>query len=312
MMERLQLSGVLPPVPTPFDDNGNADLDALTQNIIKLNTTGLAGYVVMGSNGEAVHLSPQERAAVIETARRAADKGPARTLVAGVNEHSTWAAIEATKQAAALGADAALVVTPYFYKNAMTQAALSGHFMEVADASPVPVLIYNVPANTGVVIDSDTIASLSRHENIIGVKDSAGNMGAISATIAAAPDGFSVFCGNAGIFYPALAMGAAGGVLAIACIAPAACVELFKAAASGNHARARDLQRRIAPVSQMITAGMGVPGLKAALRLAGYEGGYPRRPLLALPEADALKIRRVMMESGLFPNLQSVTVGAHD
>jgi 4-hydroxy-2-oxoglutarate aldolase len=312
MMERLQLSGVLPPVPTPFDDKGNADLDALTQNIIKLNTTGLAGFVVMGSNGEAVHLSPRERAAVIETARRAADQGSARTVVAGVNEHSTWAAIEATKQAAGLGADTALVVTPYFYKNAMTQAALSGHFLEVADASPVPVLIYNVPANTGVVIDSDTIASLSRHENIIGVKDSAGNMAAISATVAAAPDGFSVLCGNAGIFYPALAMGAAGGVLAVACIAPAACVELFKAATSGNHARARELQRRIAPVSQVITAGMGVPGLKAALRLAGYEGGYPRRPLLALSEVDALKIRGVMIESGLFPNLQSVTVGAHD
>jgi len=312
MMDGLQLTGVLPPIPTPFDEVGNLDLDALTQNILELNATGLAGYVVMGSNGEAVHLSQQERAAVIETARRAADQGPARIVVAGVNEHSTWAAIDATEQAAELGADAALVVTPYFYKNAMSQAALSAHFLEVADASPLPLIIYNVPANTGVVIDSDTIASLSRHENIIGVKDSAGNMAAIAATIAAAIEGFAVLCGNAGIFYPALAMGAAGGVLAVACIAPSACVELFNAAKSGNNARACELQRKIAPVSRVITAGMGVPGLKAALGLAGYKGGYPRRPLLPLTETDKLKIRQVMIESGLFPALQSVTVGAHD
>src|SRR5215469_11504522 len=117
MMDRLQLTGVLPPVPTPFDEAGNPDLDALTQNIHKLNSTGLAGYVVMGSNGEAVHLSQQERADVIHSARSAADQGPARIVVAGVNEHSTRAAIDATKQAAELGADAALVVTPYFYKN---------------------------------------------------------------------------------------------------------------------------------------------------------------------------------------------------
>jgi len=312
MMERLRLSGILPPVPTPFDERGSPDLDGLAENLSKLNGTGLAGYVVMGSNGEAVHLSPQERAAVIETARRAADQGPARILIAGVNELSTWAAIEATRQAASRGADAALVITPYFYKNAMSQAALSSHFLAVADASPIPVLLYNVPVNTGVVIESETIASLSRHENIIGVKDSAGNMAAISATVAAAPDDFAVLCGNAGIFYPALAMGAAGGVLAVACIAPAACVELFEAAASGNHARARELQGRIAPVSQIITAGLGVAGLKAALQLAGYRGGYPRLPLLPLGQADKLRVSRAMLESGLFPTLQSLTVGAHD
>src|SRR5215831_4288677 len=280
MMHRVRLSGLFPPIPTPFDEKGNLDLEGLTENILKLNPSGLAGYVVMGSNGEAVHLSADERGAVIETARRAADQGPATTLIAGVNELSTWGAIQATKQAASRGADAALVVTPYFYKNAMSQAALSDHFLAVADASPIPVLIYNVPANTGVIIESDTIASLSRHENIIGVKDSAGNMAAISATVAATPRQFAVLCGNAGIFYPALTMGAAGGVLAVACIAPAACVELFEAATTGNHALARELQGRIAPVSQIITAGLGVAGLKAALQLAGYRGGYPRLPLL--------------------------------
>jgi 4-hydroxy-2-oxoglutarate aldolase len=266
----------------------------------------------MGSNGEAVHLSAEERGLVIETARRAADQGDARIVVAGVNELSTRAAIEAAKKAAARGADAALVVTPYFYKNAMSQSVLTNHFQAVADASPIPVIIYNVPANTGVIIDPDTIASLSRHEKIIGVKDSAGNMAAISATAAAVPDDFAVLCGNAGSFYPALVMGASGAVLAVACIAPRACVEIFEAARSGDHQRARELQRRIAPLSQMITAGLGVPGLKAALGLSGYRGGYPRAPLLPLGDAETLKIRRVMLESGLFPSLQSATVGAHD
>ena len=311
-MDRLRLKGVLPPVPTPFDEKGNADLDGLTENILKLNSTGLAGYVVMGSNGEAVHLSAEERGAVIETARRAADQGSARIVVAGVNELSTWAEIEATKKAAARGADAALVVTPYFYKNAMSQAVLANHFLEVADCSPIPIIIYNVPVNTGVIIDPDTIASLSRHENIVGVKDSAGNMAAISATVASTSDDFAVLCGNAGIFYPALLMGASGAVLAVACLAATACVEIFEAAMSGDHGRARELQRRIAPVSQIITAGLGVPGLKAALGLAGYRGGYPRAPLLPVGEAEELKIKRVMLESGLFPSLQAATGGAHD
>jgi 4-hydroxy-2-oxoglutarate aldolase len=312
MMGRLRLSGVLPPIPTPFDETGNLDLDRLTENILKLNGSGLAGYVVMGSNGEAVHLSGEERNVVIETARRAADQGPARIVVAGVNELSTWAAIEATKKAGDRGADAALVVTPYFYKNAMSQDVLANHFRAVADGSPIPVIIYNVPANTGVIIDPETIASLSRHENIIGVKDSAGNMAAISASAAATSDDFAVLCGNAGIFYPALLMGASGAVLAVACIAPAACVEIYDAARRRDHGRARELQRKIGPVSQIITAGLGVPGLKAALRLAGYQGGYPRAPLLPLGEAETLKIKRVMLESGLFPSLQSAAVGAHD
>src|SRR5262249_49317421 len=145
-----------------------------------------------------------------------------------------------------------------------------------------------------------------------GVQTGACNMAGISATVAAAPDDFAVLCGNAAIFYPALAMGAAGGVLAVACIAPTACVELFEAAAAGNHARARELQRRIAPVSQIVTAGFGVSGLKAALQLAGYKGGYPRLPLLPESQADKLRIGRAMLESGLFPTLQSLTVGAHD
>jgi len=204
------------------------------------------------------------------------------------------------------------VVTRYFYKNVMSQAVLANHFLAVADASPIPVLLYNVPANTGVVIESDTIASLSKHENIIGVKDSAGNMAAISSTVAATPSGFSVLCGNAAIFYPALLMGASGAVLAVACIAPSACVEIFEAAKSGSHDRARDLQLKIAPVSQIVTAGLGVPGLKAALSLAGFNGGYPRAPLLPVGENEALRIKHAMTESGLFQSLRPAMVGAHD
>src|SRR5262249_11998795 len=164
-------------------------------------------------------------------------------------------------------------VTPYFYKAAMTQAVLATHFKHVADASPLPVLIYNVPQNTGVIIDPATIAELSAHENIIGVKDSSGNMAAMAETLRLVPSDFNVLVGNGAILYPSLAMGAKGAVLAVAGVAPRACVELFNAVQEGNHTKARDLQNRLAPLSNIVTAGLGVTGLKAAIDMAGYSGG---------------------------------------
>ena len=172
---------------------------------------GLVGYVPLGSNGEAAHLSADERRLVVETVKRAATSE--HTIVAGVNELSTRAAIEASQAAADSGADAVLVITPYFYKSSMSQEALTRHFTEVADHSPLPVLIYNVPQNTGVVIESQTIAGLAGHQNVIGVKDSSGNMGAISETIRSSREGFAVMVGNGGILYPSLGMGATGAIL---------------------------------------------------------------------------------------------------
>jgi len=298
----VRLNGIFPPLTTPFDDEGNPDLSGLAQNVARLNETGLAGYVALGSNGEAVHLTAEERSRVIETVKRAA--APEKTVIAGVNELFTRAAIESTRRAADSGADAALVITPYFYKSSMSHDAFVRHFTEVADHSPLPVLLYNVPQNTGVVIGPATIQSLASHSNIIGVKDSAGNMGAISDTLRRAPSGFAVLTGNGGILYPSLLMGARGAILAIACLAPQACVDLYAAAKEGDHEKARELQNRIAPLSHAVTAGFGIPGLKAALDMAGYAGGAPRAPLARAGNEERKKIKAVMGESGLFPEIE--------
>jgi 4-hydroxy-2-oxoglutarate aldolase len=236
-MHNLILNGIMPPLTTIFDADGDVDLRALEQNIGRYNETGVAGYVALGSNGEAVHLDSGERASVIETVRRAAT--PGMVVIAGVNELSTRAAIDSARRAAEAGADAVLVITPYFYKSDMNQNALRGHFTAVADSSPVPVLIYNIPQNTGVAITPATIAQLAEHQNIVGVKDSSGNMAAVAEIIRLAPDHFQTLTGNGGILYPSLLMNAAGAILAVACAAPRACVDLYEAAGEGDHARAR-------------------------------------------------------------------------
>ena len=301
-MHNLNLNGIVPPIPTPFDTAGNLDVEGLARNVTRYNEAGLVGYVALGSNGEAVHLKQEERLRVVKTIKGTA--APGRPIVVGVNEFAAPAAIEAARRAAELGADAALVITPYYYKAAMTQEALLRHFTEVADASPIPVLIYNVPQNTGIVIEPATIASLASHPNIVGMKDSSGNMTAIADTIRRTPTDFSVMCGNGGIFYPAVAMGAAGAILAVACVAPDACVELYVAAKSDDHAKARELQNRLAPVSHLVSAGLGVAGLKAAMEIAGLTGGAPRGPLLPVSAAEKEKIRAVMRDSRLFPAVE--------
>ena len=296
------LNGIFPPVTTPFNERGDVDYGALSSNIQRYNETGLVGYVALGSNGEAVHLAADERRLVIETVKRAATSE--HTIVAGVNELSTRAAIESARAGADCGADAVLVVTPYYYKSSMSQEALARHFTEVADHSPLPVLIYNVPQNTGVVIDSQTIATLGEHQNIIGVKDSSGNMGAISETIRSAPEGFAVMVGNGSILYPSLDMGATGAVLGVACAAPRACVELYEANRAGDHAKARDLQNRLAPLSHIVTAGLGVPALKTAMDMLGFAGGFPRAPLSPVTSSNREKIKAVIRKTGLFPEIE--------
>jgi 4-hydroxy-2-oxoglutarate aldolase len=298
MTMSLKLAGVFPPLTTPFDEQGDLDLEALTRNVERYNETGLAGYVAFGSNGEAVHLTADERRRVLETLRRQA--APGKIVVAGVNELSTRAAIAATREAADLGADAVLVITPYFYKGGMRQDVLRAFFMEVALASPVPVLLYNVPQNTGVVLEPATLAELASEENVVGVKDSSGHLAGLVETLHLAPSSFQVVVGNAGILYPALAMGAAGAILAVACVAPAPAVALFEAVEAGDHPRARELQERLAPLAAMVTTGLGIAGLKASLDLAGFFGGAPRGPLRPLDADGRGKLGAVMRSSGFF------------
>src|SRR5579872_6615150 len=210
-MAQKVLGGIYPPLPTFFDEQEQLDLDTLQRHIRRIAGSGIAGYVVMGTNGEAVHLSSDERRQVIETARNVA--GDDAQILAGCGEQSTIATIANCHQAAQSGADFALVLPPFYFKGRMNSAALLAHYRTIADQSPLPVVIYNMPASTaGLDIDAATIIALAEHPNIIGVKDSAGDMAKLTQVVGNVPTHFRVFAGSAGYLLPALSIGAVGAV----------------------------------------------------------------------------------------------------
>lgn len=295
------MNGIFPPLPTPFREDGGLDLGLLAALVEGLNGTGLAGFLALGSNGEAVHIEEDEAERVVKTVWEAA--APGMTLLAGTGRLSTRATIEATKRAAGAGADAALVVTPFFFKGSMTADTLAAHFEAVAEASPVPVLVYNVPANTGVNAPPSVVARIAAHPNVRGVKDSAGDIGQLAELVRLAPPGkpFSVFSGNYGAALPGYAVGAAGAILAAANVAPRECVAIREAFLAGRIDEARQLHLRLLPVARAVTSQFGVPGLKAALELLGRPAGVPRRPLLPLAQDPREELRRLLAEALLLP-----------
>jgi 4-hydroxy-2-oxoglutarate aldolase len=280
--------GIYAPVVTPFRDQ-RLDLDALTHNLSRYSATPLAGLVVLGSNGEAPFLDDEESDAVLRAARAAISSR--LTFIAGTGRESTAATIAATRRAADLGADAALVRTPSFYKGRMGTEAYVRHYEAVADASPIPLLLYNVTVFTGVQLPSDAVAALSRHERIAGLKDSNPDLALLADFLAKAPPPFSVLSGSAPTLYPSFAIGAPGAVVAIAGLVPDMVVRLFDLVQQGAHAEAAELQRRLTPLAQAVGSRFGVPGLKAALDLHGYRGGEPRLPLLPAPPEALAAIR---------------------
>jgi 4-hydroxy-2-oxoglutarate aldolase len=286
----VNLSGVFPPIATTFDDRGAVDPDAIRANVARWLGGGVRGIVALGSNGEAPLLDEREADIVIGAVREAVPAG--RLLIAGTGRESTRATIDASRRAAALGADAVLVRTPSYFKTRMTPDVLFAHYSALADAIEIPVLLYNYPAVTGISLTAATVARLAAHPNIIGMKETGTDAAQIAAFIeAASGQRFDVIAGSGPGFYAALCLGGAGGILATACVVPRACVALYEAFRRGAHDEARELQRRIVPITQAITTGFGVPGLKAALDLTGYAGGHPRPPLQpAAPDAiEAIK-----------------------
>jgi len=293
----MHIRGVYPPIATPFDDQGCLHVGALTANIRKWEDTGLDGYVVAGSNGESVLLEPEEIAQALRTVRQAASSH--KLVIAGTGCQSTSATIRLTQAAAEAGADVALVIPPYFYTGQMTESALLCHYEAVADASPIPILIYNVPQNTHLNIAPETVARLAHHEKIVGLKDSAGNIGQIVDLMRLCPPDFDVLIGNAPAFLAGLQAGAVGGILALANVAPRECVSIWELASQGRFAEARELHSRLMPVGRAVTTGYGVPGLKAAMDQLGYYGGAPRPPLLPVTEAAREALRKILVEAEL-------------
>jgi 4-hydroxy-2-oxoglutarate aldolase len=316
-------NGILPPLPTPFKADGALDLEALRSNVAKLNATGLAGYLALGTNSEAVHVTPEEAAQVFATVQQAA--APGKIVIAGTGQLSTAPTLDVTQRAADAGCDAALIVTPFYYKNSMTGEALKQHYFTIADQSPIPVMIYNVPANTGLNVASSVVAEIAQHPNVVGIKDSAGDISQIAETIrltrskrvgrneaeaksttaslrsASVEDvnEFAVFSGNFGAMLPSFSFGVVGGILAVSNIAPNECVEIYELFHQGKIAEAGDLHLRLLPVARAVTTQFGVPGLKAAMNMLGYRGGYPRLPLLPLSENQRVELERVLHEANL-------------
>jgi 4-hydroxy-2-oxoglutarate aldolase len=288
----MNLQGIFPPLTTPFKADGSLALDRLRENVAKYNATRLAGYVVNGSTGESVLLTWAEIEQVWATVREFA--APEKLLIAGTGAEATAETIEHTKRAAEIGYQAALVRTPSFFKPQMNDATLGEHFLRVADASPIPVLLYSVPVFTTLAIESPLVARLAAHPNIIGMKDSSGNLQRVSEIIAATPPGFQTLVGSASTVYPSLVMGAAGAILALACALPESCVVLYEAARAGDAKRARAMQQQLLAPSAVLASRYGAAGLKYALDRRGYYGGPPRRPLLPVNESAKHEIDAVL------------------
>lgn len=279
----MKLTGVFAPLPTPFDDRDRVDVVRMRTAFSRWLASPLTGFVVLGSSGEAALMDDAECDRVVDEARALVP--PTRPLIVGSGRESTQATVRAARRAAELGADAVLVRTPSFFKSLMTGEAFLRHYTTVADASPVPVLLYNFTAVTGVSLPPATAAKLAEHPNVFGMKESGSDISQIADLVAQTPDSFSVFTGSGSSFYPALCAGVSGGILALAGLLPAACVRLFELTRDKHHDEARALQQQLLPVARLISAGYGVPGLKAALKLTGCDVGRPRPPLI--PVADA-------------------------
>lgn len=245
--------------------------------------TGLVGILALGSNGEAALLDESESDLVVATTRDAMPSD--RLLLVGTGRESTRATIAATKRAAALGAGAVLVRSPSFFKGQMTAPVLLDYYTAVADASSVPVLLYNLPGATGVTLGWPVVSRLAEHPNIVGMKETSPELERLGQFVTLREGAFSVLCGWAPVVYPALVSGAAGAILAVANVLPDECVALYNHVVAGRHAEARAAQQRLTSLAQLVTTGYGVPGLKAALEMVGYEGGPARAPLRPLAPA---------------------------
>ena len=295
-MSSIDLNGIFPPVTTPFVD-GEVAYDKLASNVEKYGRTGLKGIVVLGSNGEYVSLSEAEKRKVVETVVQATPDH--MSVIAGTGCESTPETIRLTADCAAAGAHAALVVTPHYFGGKMSDAALIRHFTTVADQSPIPIMLYNVPQFTHVNMTVNVVAELSGHPNIVGIKDSTGNVMQLGEFLGRVEPGFSVLVGTASAMFGALTLGCVGAVLALANVTPETCVKLHSLVEEGDYKAAQQIQLKMIPVNKAVTAVYGIAGLKTALDMMGYFGGEPRAPLLPSTDEAKAAIENILKRAGL-------------
>lgn len=295
----MELGGVLAPAATPFDPvTGEVDVVALRANVRAWLGSELSGVVLFGSTGEGVLLDEDERARALAAVREVVE--PGRLLLAGAGAESTRAAVRMARAAAASGADAVMVHPPAYYRPQMTPEALRDHFVAVADASPVPVVLYAVPPRFSTVeLAPGLVGELSRHPNVAGIKDSSGDLKTLAALADACDRRCAVLVGSGDALYGALEVGARGGILAVALLDPGACAAVHRAHAGGDTALAGRLQERLAPLHRRVVGALGVPGVKAALDLLGLHGGPPRPPLWPLRAKERERVREALHAAGL-------------
>lgn len=303
------LRGVIPPLPTPFIDD-ELDTGLLRDTVSALMRTRLAGVLAVGTNGESFLLDAGEADRVVRTTRDAMPDG--RPVLAGTGCDSTRATIDACRRAADNGATHALVRPPVAYTRFLTQDVLMAHYGRVADASPIPVLLYNQPAVFGVELAAPTVAGLSRHENIVGLKDSSGNIAHVSDVLSRVPDDFSVVTGVAGMMYASLLSGTSGSVVALANVVPVLAVQLYEDVMKGQLHHALALQRAIAPLAKAVTVQYGVAGLKAAMALAGYPASSPRLPLESASAEVVEELRGMLRQLESFTGRSLIGAAGQD
>lgn len=296
-MSRWPLRGLFAPVTTPFGGDGAPDEAGWRQNGRALVAAGLDGLVVAGSTGEAALLDETERHRLVEWARPLVP--PERWLIVGCGAESTRLAVRRCREAAARGADAVLVVAPHYYGDAMTDGALHAHYEQVADESPVPVVLYNIPKYMHFALPADLVAELAVHDNVIGIKDSSGDLAMLGGFLAAQSETFTVLTGNAQIFHASLQAGARGGILAVSLFAPALTLRIRDGWRAGDDADAAAAQAALTTPGREIVGVLGVPGVKAAMELVGVQGGPVRLPLLPLGDAERARVAALLDEAGV-------------
>jgi 4-hydroxy-2-oxoglutarate aldolase len=285
-------------MPTPFRDDGAVDAAAIGSNVRRWIAAGLGGIVALGTNGEAALLDEDESDRVVAAAREAVPSD--RTLIAGVGREATRPTVAAARRAASLGADAVLVRPPSLYRAQILPATLEAHFTAVADACPVPVLLYNYPAFFGAQLTPSSVAALAAHPNIVGMKETSTDGAQFVDLAAVVPETFTILAGSAPGVFPAVCGGASGAILAVACVAPEACLALLELSRTGDRAEALALQQRLNALARAVTSGYGIAGLKAAMDMCGYRGGHPRAPLAPVAAEGVERIRRLLEQSAQF------------
>ncbi len=292
----LSFKGIFAPLTTPFE-GGNISTENFRENILKYNNFDLSGYVILGSTGESIYLTDEESEKLLLTAIETVSSG--KKIIVGTARESTKVTLEFTNRMAALGPDAALIRTPSYFKNCLNRAALKNHFLTIADHSKLPIIVYNIPQNTGISIDQQLILKLSKHPNIIGMKDSSGNLSFLGEVITDLDSNFNFLLGAGSILFPGLIYGASGGIITLSNIVPDLCIKLYNLSMKRKLDEARRLQLDLVPLNQVVTKTLGVPAAKYALDLLGYYGGPCRLPLLPLDEKDKNTIEDILNKLNL-------------